>query len=544
MTVFRYLLLIYLLCPVGLLAEPLSTAFTYQGQLSDAGSPADGSFDLSFTLFDAATDGTVVGPTVTVDDVVVDAGLFSVELDFGTAPFAGDQLWLAIEVRAGAETGSFQPLSPRQKLTAAPYALHAEMVAANSVGSAELAPNSVGAAQVNADQVQRRIIGSCPSGESIRTIANDGTVSCEVDDTGESFWAPGATDSLEPDRSVRVQPGTQFPFVVRHDSTELDPQLALTETTDGDFTRLSFYNDQRSFVDPTDPTLWSIAALISDDVSNDRMHFFHRRAGNLLSLTGDGRLGIGTEDPIAPFAVGTQDNWRWDIGNGRGDLYLGDGLVGLSFGVTLAGGGRGFSHIWTNGGVEGLAIGAAGFGAQLTIVDDIVRVAGLAHADSDARTLSVEPDGTLSNAARTAYYSVSPTAMLPAASTDLPYSRNDFGFRFLSSLATGQQTIVAPIHLPHGATVTAMTVWVVDNDSAVDADISASLVFRTLDGSTGALMTLVSSSGAAPDVRAFTDNSVAQAQINNASRAYYLRITSDQWNPAFRILGAQITYEN
>ena len=42
-------------------AQPVGTAFTYQGRLTDAGNPANGSYDLQLALFDAASGGAQVG---------------------------------------------------------------------------------------------------------------------------------------------------------------------------------------------------------------------------------------------------------------------------------------------------------------------------------------------------------------------------------------------------------------------------------------------------------------------------------------------------
>src|SRR5262245_29107869 len=106
----------------GAVAQPVGTAFTYQGRLTDAGTPASGTFDLQFTLFDAAASGSQVGPLVTRDDVVVTNGLFTVSLDFGVV-FAGSKRWVAIAVRPGASTGAYTPLTPRQELTPSPNAV-------------------------------------------------------------------------------------------------------------------------------------------------------------------------------------------------------------------------------------------------------------------------------------------------------------------------------------------------------------------------------------------------------------------------------------
>ena len=103
---------------------PIGTSFTYQGYLTDGGSPADGEYDFQFMLFDAASVGSQVGVTATEENLDVVEGYFTVELDFG-AVFDGTALWLEIWVRPGASTGVYQQLLPRQPLTAVPYANYA-----------------------------------------------------------------------------------------------------------------------------------------------------------------------------------------------------------------------------------------------------------------------------------------------------------------------------------------------------------------------------------------------------------------------------------
>jgi hypothetical protein len=111
--------------PVGTVASaPLSTSFTYQGRLTDGDSPADGSYDFQFKLYDAESDGDQVGEPDMEYDVDVKNGYFTVKLDFGDV-FDGTALWLEIGVRPGDGPSKFTVLSPRQELTATPYALHA-----------------------------------------------------------------------------------------------------------------------------------------------------------------------------------------------------------------------------------------------------------------------------------------------------------------------------------------------------------------------------------------------------------------------------------
>jgi hypothetical protein len=101
-----------------------SSEFTYQGQLESNSLPASGNVDFQFTLFDSVTAGSQVGSPVTQTNVAVSNGLFTTSLDFGSMAFGVSDRWLEIAVRP---TGSstFTTLTPRQKVTAAPYALTA-----------------------------------------------------------------------------------------------------------------------------------------------------------------------------------------------------------------------------------------------------------------------------------------------------------------------------------------------------------------------------------------------------------------------------------
>lgn len=108
-------------------ATPVGTGFTYQGKLTDGGSPANGAYDFEFDLYDALSGGAQVGGSVTLGDVTVTNGLFTVRLDFGDI-FDGTALYLEINVRPGASVGAYTALDPRQQLTATPYSIYASKV--------------------------------------------------------------------------------------------------------------------------------------------------------------------------------------------------------------------------------------------------------------------------------------------------------------------------------------------------------------------------------------------------------------------------------
>jgi len=96
--------------------------FTYQGRLVNDAGPVDGACDFRFRLWNALEGGAQVGDTQVAADVAVSEGWFTTRLNFGSGAFKGNSRWLDIGVRCGAEA-NYTALSPRQALTAAPYAL-------------------------------------------------------------------------------------------------------------------------------------------------------------------------------------------------------------------------------------------------------------------------------------------------------------------------------------------------------------------------------------------------------------------------------------
>ena len=170
---------------------PLSTAWTYQAQLKDAGAPAVGDYDMRLALYDAPSGGSVLGvlrfdgigtnpPPVTVVD-----GLFTLELDFGTGVFTGDALWLEIGVRPTG-VGQYATLDPRQPLTAAPYALFA-LNGPGGGGNWDL--NGADIHNNNSGNVG---IGTTTPQRQLDIEASDATLRLTTTDTG-----PGATPRLQ-----------------------------------------------------------------------------------------------------------------------------------------------------------------------------------------------------------------------------------------------------------------------------------------------------------------------------------------------------------
>jgi len=72
-----------------------TTAFTYQGQLRDGGTNANGTYTMIFKLYDSLSGGNQIGSGITNSPTLAN-GLFSVNLDFGAGAFNGSARWLDI----------------------------------------------------------------------------------------------------------------------------------------------------------------------------------------------------------------------------------------------------------------------------------------------------------------------------------------------------------------------------------------------------------------------------------------------------------------
>ena len=140
------MLALVLLCLCGTSAQGQSTSFTYQGRLDESGAQANGSYDFQFALFNSVSNGNLIAAPFSQSPVTVSNGVFTVGLDFGNV-FNGSALWLEIGVRTNGSPESYTTLTPRQPLTAAPYAVFAE-TASNLSGT--VSGSSLAGAYANA----------------------------------------------------------------------------------------------------------------------------------------------------------------------------------------------------------------------------------------------------------------------------------------------------------------------------------------------------------------------------------------------------------
>jgi len=148
------------------------TAFTYQGHLTQTGNPANGLYEMQFALYDAVTDGTLVGTPVSLAPVTISNGLFTVSLDFGNSAFPGAARWLELSLNIFGSDMVPTTLHPRQPITATPYTLHAANAA--NLMSFINAPMDI---KANGQRVLR--LESAPFG-LVNIIGGSNTVSPDV----------------------------------------------------------------------------------------------------------------------------------------------------------------------------------------------------------------------------------------------------------------------------------------------------------------------------------------------------------------------------
>jgi hypothetical protein len=126
-----------------------TTAFNYQGRLTDGGNPANGSFQMQFKLFDSLGGATQIGTTIGDVPVTVAQGNFAVKLDFGSNALSGANRWLEIAVRRNAGE-SYVTLTPREQIASSPYAVRT--LSAASADTAATATNALNLGGVAANQ--------------------------------------------------------------------------------------------------------------------------------------------------------------------------------------------------------------------------------------------------------------------------------------------------------------------------------------------------------------------------------------------------------
>lgn len=122
--------LLFIIIFAAVISSPLTfaqtSAFTFQGRLTDNITTANGTYDFEFYLYSTATGAGQISPIPqTRTGVSVTNGIFTVSLDFGQAQLtSGTDRYLEIRVKRPVDA-IYTPLSPRPQLTSSPYSVSA-----------------------------------------------------------------------------------------------------------------------------------------------------------------------------------------------------------------------------------------------------------------------------------------------------------------------------------------------------------------------------------------------------------------------------------
>ncbi len=164
-------------------------------------------------------------------------------------------------------------------------------LAPSSVDSSKLVDGSIGSADVNSAQIQLRVTGSCPAGESIRQINSDGTVVCEVDDVGAAGGVTAVTASAPLASSGGTTPNISLPNVIIATTNTAIGASALQSNTTGNGNTASGVNALRTNTTGDGNTASGDSALLSNTtgISNTASGLDALR----LNATGDNNTASG-----------------------------------------------------------------------------------------------------------------------------------------------------------------------------------------------------------------------------------------------------------
>ena len=261
-----------LLAPPSFAAIPVTTEFSYQGQLVQNGVPFNGSANFRFSLWDAIgvgtppSGGSQIGSAEVVADVTVTNGLFVVLLNgmnqFGANAFNGDARWLQIEVCSDPTcTAAPTVLAPRQVIDAVPYASF-------SAGPWRLSGTALSYSLGNVG------IGTTTPATPLHVVGNATLGSGVANNTALTIPGPNSPTDANSAQDIRVAFGSAGSTRVRsYRGASWDTYLQFLTNP-----------SSRGFDDPLPR----------------------------MTIDGDGNVGIGTTTPVVKLDV-------------LGDIYLGAG---------------------------------------------------------------------------------------------------------------------------------------------------------------------------------------------------------------------------
>ncbi|MBX3724907.1 MAG: hypothetical protein KF823_03215 [Xanthomonadales bacterium] len=474
-------------------------AISYQGELLADGQPVEGPVDLRFSFWSAAAGGSLFN-TVTIIGVPVSAGRFATAVP---ALFPDDGQAVFMEVLVNREQPpQFHSLG-RQALIAAPFAVHAET--ARSAASAQSAETATSALTAQTAAFAQAPWIAQPGG-----IGYAGRVGI------------GTTGALALPLEVRVAAADSLAMRVRHqgtagNATALQAEVTGSGSGGGAATAIQGIASASSgstiavhaaTSSPSGIGVFSFAQAVSG--ASDAVLARNASSGGIAvrawasAPTGTSQaLQARNDSPdgYAGYFVGARNHFSGRVGVGvtapSDRLHIAAPAGEPALRVQIDGATK--LRVTANGGVA--------IGANATPPANGLFVEGGIQVSPTTRWLSI--DG------RTFEVNNSAWTEGQTIGTATPYrvQRVDGAIR-------GDMVMSAPVHLPHGASVTELRAWV--NDSSPDHDVRVNLMRRVHATGVAASMAQVGSTGVQAGVVVLSSASISPAVIDNEAHAYYL----------------------
>lgn len=469
----------------------------YQGRLVDPVTDvpkSNGIYAISFRLYTAATGGTALWTES--KNIQVTNGLFSTLLGDTTAldlaHFNGQDLYLGVTVGADPEA------IPRQRIAYSAYALFAV--------NAETATN---ATQLNGQSAAFYRNASNLNAGTIADARIPAAITRDDEVMGIVLANDGAGSGLDADLLDGLNSTDFAPAAHTHDD-----RYYTKSQSDGRYVASAGPSSMSA-------SSGTAAALsVTQNGTHDGITAF-------TEATGAGRAAVrgavGDAGPLINSAAGvfgTSKAARGVIGSSE----TSDGTFG-----------------WSTSGVGVHGQSSSGVGVRaFSSTGTALQVQGNATVSSD-----ITANRLVYNTPRTHYFSISGDTFKPRdirPNTYLISGRSTAGTYFdpTSGGGVGDQ-LFAPVHLPHGATITGMTFYYYDASSL---NLSATLFRHTTTGSYVTLTTITSSGSSG---NGSVSSSPLSTVVNNNTSFYevYVRPSSGVWSTAgadLRLIGVTISY--
>ncbi len=248
-----------------------------------------------------------------------------------------------------------------------------------------------------------------------------------------------------------------------------------------------------------------------------------------------GDIGIGTSNPRAPLHVYGENNW--DPGTTEGDFKIGTAIHRLKMGVATAGLGAGTARIYAQGGTHKMILGSNQTDVLSVSDFDGGRVG--VGTNAPATTLDVVGDVTAANykfdPPKSSHVTISPIDFVGLTSnTNVVYFNGTYAGGAIDEMGI----LMAKAPLPHGVTITSMTVHAID-ESIYNVDFT--LMYYAFNGSATTEVCTVSTHSSSGYHPFWTS---ASHTVDTDSGFYLLFSQGNPWPGSdIRIRGVVIDYD-